>query len=276
VATLTASTRRAVVRPAGAIRGVLYRRPEWSVLVLAAVAAVGFGALTWVPGTHHRATGAPPSPAAPAAAHPGSHIGGHGGSSSAPDWSSAVTYLHGLATWELMVAAMMLPAAIPLVRYVAFATRRVRRQRSIAFFCAGYLVAWLPFGAVAAVWHLLDLAPRTAGVLAMAALTFAGTWELLPIKVRTLRRCHRTLPIRYSGPAADRSALRLGIVNGRACVLACGPAMAALVVLGHPIVATALTGVVLYLQATHRRGDQWRGYVAALGFLGACAILAGF
>jgi predicted metal-binding membrane protein len=277
VATVTApSRRRAGLAPAGSSAGYLYRRPEWSVVLLIVVAAIGFAVLTWVPAAGHLPAGATASPGAPATRHSGGHLAAHSSGSSAPDWTAAATYLHGVATWELMVAAMMLPAGIPLVRYVAFATRRARRQRSIAFFCLGYLFAWLPLGAVAATWHLLDVPARTAAVIAAVALAFAGAWELLPVKVRALRRCHRTVPIRYRGRAADRSSARLGLVNGQACVLSCGPAMIALVVLGHPIVATAVVGVVMYLQATHRRGDQWRGYVAALGFLGACAILAGF
>lgn len=276
MATVTAPSRRPTGHaPAVSSAGYLYPRPEWSVVLLILAAAIGFTVLTWVPGAGHLPAGATTPPGAPATGHAGGHLAAHSSGSSAPDWAAAASYLHGVATWELMVAAMMLPAGIPLVRYVAFATRRTRRQRSIALFCVGNLIAWVPLGAVAALWHLLDVTPRITAVIAAIALALAGAWELLPIKVRALRRCHRTLPIRYSGRAADRSALRLGVVNGRACVLSCGPAMIALVILGHPISATVVTGVVLYLQATHRRGDQWRGYVAALGFLGACAILAG-
>jgi len=251
----------------------LYRRPEWSVVLPVIVAWAGLALLAWGPGRHGMAMGSSSSGVASSSGRMAGH--GVGPATTTADWAAAAAYLRGIAMWEVMVAAMMLPATIPLVRHVAFATRRTRRQRSIALLCLGYLLAWLPLGAVTAVWHVLGVAPGAAAVVAAVALISAGVWELTPMKVRALRRCHRTLPIRYSGRAADRSALRLGLVNGQACVLACGPAMVALVVLGHPIVATLLVGVVMLAQATHRRGDQWRGYVAALGFLAACAVLAG-
>jgi len=264
-----ATPRRAPLRPTGSFGGFLYRRPEWSVLVLVVVAWVGFAVLAWGPPVHVMAM----SPGVESAAAP---MTGHrvSAGSTAPDWAALRAYLRGIAMWEVMVAAMMLPATIPLVRLVAFATRRTRRQRSIGMLCVGYLLAWLPLGAVAAIWHLLDVPPRAATAAAVVALVFAGACELTPMKVRALRRCHRTLPIRYSGRAADSSALRLGVVNGQACVLSCGPVMIALVVLGHPAVATVAVGAVMFAQASHRRADGWRGYVAALGFLAACAVLA--
>ncbi len=269
MAVVTRSSPRALVRPDGPVGGYLYRRPEWSVVLVVVVASAAFGWLAWGPGAHGMAMESPSAMASSV------RMTGHGmvsTSSTAANWTAAGAYLRALVTWELMVAAMMLPATIPLVRLVAFATRRTRRQRSILLLCLGYLLAWLPLGAVAALWHLVGVPPH---VVAVFALIVAGVWELTPVKVRALRRCHRTVPIRYSGRAADRSALHLGLVNGRACVLSCGPAMVALVVLGHPVAATLLVGAVLYLQATHRRGDQWRGYVAALAFLAACAVLAG-
>ena len=252
MALVTASSRRAVVRPAGSVGRYLYRRPEWSVVLPVIVAWAGLALLAWGPGRHGMAMGSSSSGVASSSGRMAGH--GVGPATTTADWAAAAAYLRGIAMWEVMVAAMMLPATIPLVRHVAFATRRTRRQRSIALLCLGYLLAWLPLGAVTAVWHVLGVAPGAAAVVAAVALISAGVWELTPMKVR---------------------ALRLGLVNGQACVLACGPAMVALVVLGHPIVATLLVGVVMLAQATHRRGDQWRGYVAALGFLAACAVLAG-
>lgn len=275
VAVVTSPPRRAPthpVRPATRVGGQLYRRPEWSVAVVVVVAWIGFVWLAWGPAGHGMAM-APTPGAASAAAPMTGHAVGNG--ATAPDWVAMRTYLRGVTMWTVMVGAMMLPATVPLVRHVAFATRRTRRQRSIALLCLGYLLGWLPLGAVTAVWHLLDVPPRAATAVAVVALIVAGVWELTPMKVRAMRRCHRTLPIRYSGRAADRSALQLGVMNGQACVFSCGPAMVALVVLGHPVVATVLVAAVMLVQATHRRADHWRGYVAALAFIAACVVLAG-
>lgn len=272
MAVTSSPSRRVAVRPVGSVGAYLYRRPEWSVVLLVVMAWIGFAWLAWGSGGHDMAMASSPGTASASA-----RMAGHAVSpgSTPPDWTAALAYLRGLAMWELMVGAMMLPATIPLVRQVAFATRRTRRQRSIALLCLGYLLAWLPLGGVAAVWHLLDVPPHIATVSGVVALVVAGVWELTPMKMQALRRCHRTCPIRYSGRAADRSALRLGLMNGRTCVLSCGPAMVALVVLGHPVVATLVVSVLMLAQTSLRRADQWRGYVAALGFLAACAVLAG-
>lgn len=247
------------------------RRPEWSAWIGIFLAWLAFG---WLAEPLPRETKPPGLAGATSVAH-------HGPSGRsvtdvpAMDWSVVFNYLHGVGLWALMVIAMMLPSALPLVRYVAFATRPVRRQRSIAVFCLGYLAGWLPIGAVVSVWHLLDLPADVVMVVSATALTAAAVWELLPVKKRALRRCHRTMPIRYTGRAADSSALRFGLVSGRSCVLACGPAMIALVTLGHPLIPTIVVAAAMTLQALHARGDQWRGYVAALGFVGACAVVAG-
>jgi len=179
------------------------------------VAWAGLALLAWGPGRHGMAMGSSSSGVASSSGRMAGH--GVGPATTTADWAAAAAYLRGIAMWEVMVAAMMLPATIPLVRHVAFATRRTRRQRSIALLCLGYLLAWLPLGAVTAVWHVLGVAPGAAAVVAAVALISAGVWELTPMKVRALRRCHRTLPIRYSGRAvgslgvAARAGQRAGV-----------------------------------------------------------------
>jgi predicted metal-binding membrane protein len=265
-----------VLRPAGVVGRFLYRRPEWSVVAFAAAAWTLLAALLWSPGSSpgmaHDMHG-PVSGSRVGVAGHAAMLGPAHGASAPPDWAAASTYLVGLLLWLTMVVAMMLPAAIPLVRYVAFASRRARRQRSIAFVCTGYVLAWLPLGLVVAVLHLLTVPGNAAPFVAAAVVASAAGWELTPFKARALRRCHRTLPVRFTGRAADASSYRLGVMNGRACVLACGPAMVALVVVGHPLVPTLVVGAVMLVQAAHARGERWRGYVAGLGLVATLAVL---
>ena len=111
------------------------RHPEWLVLLCAAVGWVVLWVLLW----RGSATAMP--------AH-GQHTM-HPGSMSEPagiDQAASVALV-----WLAMTVAMMLPTTVPMVRYVAFSTRRTRRQRSILLFAAGYVAVWMLLGLPVAV-----------------------------------------------------------------------------------------------------------------------------
>ena len=100
------------------------------------------------------------------------------------------------ATWAPMMAAMMLPSALP-----ALVARR-RATWAVAF-AASFLAVWIAFGAVAFVAYdhsgLMDAGlPVTLALLAAAAL-----YELTPLKRACLRRCRADA---YSGSALARGA----------------------------------------------------------------------
>src|SRR5947209_8282021 len=65
-----------------------------------------------------------------------------------------------VVTWVVMMAAMMLPAAAPMVMTFAFVQRRrrergtVQRAVSSSVFVAGYLVTWTAFGLAAYVAYV--------------------------------------------------------------------------------------------------------------------------
>jgi predicted metal-binding membrane protein len=102
-----------------------------------------------------------------------------------------------LPTWTIMMAAMMLPSALPAV--VSFV--RARRPRAPiaqgAVFAAGYLATWTAFGAAAFVIYrgLLNAHPavlqwdRGGHYLVAGTAVAAGLYELTPIKRACLRRC---------------------------------------------------------------------------------------
>ena len=219
--------------------------PEWLTLTLSAVLWVP---LAWtLAGTvtldhHHGSDGAP---------HPSAGFDTH------------------LLIWTLMVAAMMLPTTIPHLRYVGFATRVRRRQRSVLLFALGYLSVWTLPGFTFA---LLPL-PIGSAMVALAVMT-AAAWELTPIKQQALRRCCRTWPIRYAGAAADSSALEYGVRHGAICLLVSGPAMIVLMLAGHPWWATVALAVLRAAQKLLSDPLRWRT-VVALGWLAAALAVAG-
>ncbi len=132
-----------------------------------------------------------------------------------------------LGIWVTMTAAMMLPTAAPAARGVA---RRATYVPTLIFM-AMYLLVWSAYGAAAyCVYELiasLDIAqlswdqsgPYAAGAVIVAA----GLYELTPLKLACLRRCHA---------AQSGGAVRSGFAHGIDCVGCSGGLMAVLFVLG--------------------------------------------
>ncbi|GAA2108528.1 DUF2182 domain-containing protein [Microlunatus panaciterrae] len=253
---------------------LLRRRPEWLVLVLA-----GIGWLLMVPLLWSHPETSMPGMAAPMAGH--DHAAHQHGITTSPAEAATspliMVQLGQLAAallgWLVMAGAMMLPTAVPAIRYVAFSSRRDRRQYPVLAFVVGFLLAWTPLGLVASLGHLLAQPGSTA--LTAAAVAVAAGWELTRMKHRGLLRCHRTEPIRFSGWAALRSSAAFGWRNGCSCVLACGPAMLALMLAGHPVVLTLVVAVIMFAEKMLRRGWRLTAAVAAAGW-GFAALVLGF
>lgn len=137
-------------------------------------------------------------------------------------------------SWLLMMAAMMLPALLPMV---AACVRRARGAREAGPFVAGYLAAWLAAGLLAyaasdAVRSLRFgfLAWGDAGrYIAAGVIAAAGLYQLTPAKNACLRRCrdHRMILREQRG-----GALGIGIEYGGFCVGCSWAIMAALFALG--------------------------------------------
>lgn len=87
--------------------------------------------------------------------------------------------------WVSMMAAMMLPGAIPAV------VRRVRadgRVRAVPLFAGSYLAVWVLAGLAVYVFY------RPHGAAAAGALTVAaGLYELTPFKRDCRRRCRESI-----------------------------------------------------------------------------------
>jgi predicted metal-binding membrane protein len=109
------------------------------------------------------------------------------------------------AMWWVMMVAMMLPGAAPMLRLFARVnrTQKVRDRPYVptGFFAAGYLAAWGGFSALATglQWGLeqLDLlGPMMTATnywLGGAILVASGLWQLTPLKGVCLRHCRSPL-----------------------------------------------------------------------------------
>ena len=153
-----------------------------------------------------------------------------------------------VGAWVVMMAAMMFPSIVPMVRTYALVQRSRYARRglgeptaAIVAFVAGYLVTWTVFGLAAyAAFALvraleIDALSWTAGgpYLAGAVIVAAGVYQLTPLKDACLIRCRGPLDFlteRWRDGVGG--ALRLGLEHGAWCVGCCWALMAALFALG--------------------------------------------
>jgi len=167
-----------------------------------------------------------------------------------PEWTLGYTLLMFIMWW-LMMIAMMLPSASPMVLLHATISRNGLPPnddaahagssrhvfRATTAFVGGYLVIWGGFSlvAVTAQW-LLDrealLSPMmttTNTLLGSGLLLAAGLWQLTPLKTVCLRHCRS--PISFLSThwrPGVAGALRMGIDHGIFCLGCCWFLMALL------------------------------------------------
>jgi predicted metal-binding membrane protein len=193
------------------------------------------------------------------------------------DVHAAVPWLAGAAGWFAMCIAMMVPAALPHMRYLALTALWRRRQRTIAVFLASYLSVWMAFGFVAVVSVMW--AERLLGVgaasLAGAVLAAAALWEFLPWKWRALRRCHLIGPLPPCGSKADLACAEAGLKYGRSCLVACWPMMLAMAIVGHEaVVLMAILSLVMAAEKIVVRASRLAPAAATTLLFAAVVVVA--
>jgi predicted metal-binding membrane protein len=172
-------------------------------------------------------------------------------------WTALGTLGWFLGVWIVMMAAMMLPSAIPTVALYG-SLARDRRQLASLLFVAGYLAVWaaaglLAFGLAAAGAHVAGgvLAWDRAGRWAAGAtLLVAAAYQLTPLKDACLARCRSPLAFLLGSwrPGA-LGGLRLGLASGAWCAGCCWALMASLFALGVMSIAwTALVATLVALE----------------------------
>lgn len=146
--------------------------------------------------------------------------------------------------WVVMMAAMMLPSAAPVILLVLGAYRR-RGNRwarvSAGAFVGGYLLAWGTFSVLAAAAQaglhnaglLNDGMASGSTVMAGAILLGAGVYQWLPIKAACLAHCQSPLGfLAAHWREGARGALGMGLRHGVFCIGCCWALMALLFAVG--------------------------------------------
>ncbi len=139
------------------------------------------------------------------------------------------------ATWVVMMAAMMLPSAIPVV--VEFARTAERRRGwplATGVLAGTYLGVWLIFGvACYAVYTALRMPWPNQPVVAGLALALAGVYSVSPIKRASQARCRELCALHGPLPFnLIRSAALAGARYGGSCLGCSAALMVAMVLLG--------------------------------------------
>lgn len=172
------------------------------------------------------------------------------GGMSAAGWSfsSAVVFV---AIWTVMMAAMMLPAAAPMI--MIFASAQARRGQApfvpVWIFTGGYLLVWLTAGVAAeTASHLGAIergawAPFALGII----LIMAGVYQFTPIKRVCLRHCRSPFAfVAMHWRDGRLGAVEMGVLHGVFCLGCCWALFAVLAAAGVMSLAwmLALTLVV--------------------------------
>lgn len=182
--------------------------------------------------------------------------------------------------WTVMMIAMMLPSAAPLMLlYLKVARSRQSTAEPLApaaIMALGYIAAWGGFSvlATAAQWGLEEarlispMLQSTNAWLCGGILIAAGLWQLTPIKAACLRHCRS--PISFlSGHyrPGKMGAFRMGLAHGAYCLGCCWFLMA-LLFFGGVMNLYWIAGLALFVlvEKTMPYG-HWVGRAAGVGLM---------
>lgn len=193
------------------------------------------------------------------------------------------------AMWWVMMVAMMLPSAAPMLLLFARVNRTDRHAAAplapTAMFAGGYLLAWGGFSAVATAlqWglesaRLLSPMLETSNRwLCAGLLVAAGLWQLTPLKALCLDHCRSPLGFLVGKwRAGPFGALRMGLEHGAWCLGCCWFLMA-LLFFGGVMNLYWIVGLAIYvlLEKTVAHG-HWFGRVVGIALVGWGIALALF
>jgi predicted metal-binding membrane protein len=172
-----------------------------------------------------------------------------------------------LVAWQAMIAAMMLPSSLPLIRLFAVACRgQPHAGTAMVGFLAGYTLLWTGFGGVAflgdlAFHRVVEVVPwlyERPWLIAGGVLALAGVFEFSELKDRCLSKCRHPGPYLLTHYRRGASgAFRLGLGHGLYCLGCCWALMLVMVAAGVAVLwwMAALTALMFY-EKVGRHGEQ--------------------
>jgi predicted metal-binding membrane protein len=185
-----------------------------------------------------------------------------------------------------MLAGMMLPASLPTIDALAARLGATAALRTPLGVLAGFAAVWTAFGLVAFIGdyvlhHVVDVTPWLAArpwLIEGGVLALAGTYQLSPLKRRSLEACRQPGHLVARTAQASATSLGLGVRHGIDCIGCSWALMLVMFAEGFANLAwmAALT-VVMVVEATGRQGQRLAVVVgAALLALSVATLGAGF
>lgn len=202
-------------------------------------------------------------------------------------WAWPATFAVFAGGWMAMMAAMMFPAATPMVSmYARSARKRYSPSKSaalIATFVLGYIVIWGVFGVAAYAineaageasthWDsVLDAGPYVGGVLLIGA----GIYQLSPLKQLCLAQCRSPFSfLMHHWHDGATGAVRMGVRHGLWCLGCCVGLMVGLIVAGVMSIGWMVTlGVLIFAEKVTRWGPQVARVTAAAMVAGGIGLM---
>jgi predicted metal-binding membrane protein len=197
----------------------------------------------------------------------------------APTARDAVAYV---VAWAVMMAAMMLPSATPMVVLYAATQRNaasaIAKAAAVAGFALMYLALWAATGLPIyfASLALMAVARDTLAYVTAGVLVTAGVFQLSPLKQVCLRHCRSPLGFLMGHWRAGwRGGLALGWAHACYCLGCCWALMVVLVVAGAMGLPWVLVIACVVAAEKLVRGGEWiaRAAGVVLALLGLAAAL---
>ena len=205
-------------------------------------------------------------------------------------WTGA-DFLLMFLMWAVMMVAMMVPTAAPMVLTFASVNRKRRESRQpyvpTTVFLAGYVATWAGFAilATAGNWGLHQasllssmMGESTNAYLGGGLLLAAGAFQWSPLKRACLNQCRSPLGfIMTSWRDGKGGALRMGLEHGAFCLGCCWMLMGLLFVLGvmNLVWVAALAAFVLAEKVLPKAAWFTRATGVALAAWGILMVLNG-
>lgn len=194
------------------------------------------------------------------------------------DWSAG-NVLAVWAMWAVMMVAMMLPSALPMILMFGVVAHRNGQTARARAFIGAYLLVWLVFASTGtlAQWMLqrLDwvdpMRVSTSAVPAAVLLLLAGVYQFSPLKRVCLKSCRTPLAFLLGAwrPGVG-GAFEMGLRHGLLCLGCCWALMALLFVGGVMNVPwVAALAVAVAIEKLAPGGER------IAGWLGLALLLAG-
>jgi len=204
-----------------------------------------------------------------------------------PDWALA-NVAAIVAMWSVMMAAMMLPSALPVVQSFGVLCQRNGEPERWLAFVAAYLSVWLAFSVAASAvqWVLqaIDwvdpMIVSTSVPLNAALLIIAGAYQFTPLKRACLAHCRSPMAFLLGEWRPGlRGGFVMGLRHGFFCLGCCWALMALLFVGGVMNLAwIAALSVVVAIERLAPHGERiaWvLGLVLIAAGASRIAVLAG-